>query len=62
METIKEKTEDFLNAGLDSWSIDENYEKKQKAYISITETTSSIRIFYVVYDSKELDFHNLTTL
>jgi hypothetical protein len=51
-----------LNAGLDSWSIDENYEKKQKAYISMTETTSSIRIFYVVYDSKELDFHNLTTL
>lgn len=40
----------------------ENHEKKQKVFISKTETTNSMRIFYVVYDSKVLDFNNIMTL
>jgi hypothetical protein len=56
MKTNNEKQKTLLNSSLNSCSIHENQEKKQKTYISKTETTNSIRIFYVVSDYKELDF------
>ena len=62
MKTKNEKQKILLNSGLNSFSIHENQEKKQKTYISKTETTNSIRIFYVVSDSKKIDFNNIMTL
>ena len=62
MKTKNEKQKTLLNSGLNSCNIHENQEKKQKTYISKTETTNSIRIFYVVSDDKKLDFNNIMTL
>lgn len=54
MKTKNENQKILLNSGINSCN-HENQEKKQKAFISKTETTNSMRIFYVVSDSKELD-------
>lgn len=59
MKAKNEKQKTLLNSSLSCCSIHENQEKKQNTYISKTKTTNSIRIFYVVTDSKELDFNNL---
>lgn len=50
-----------MNLSLNSCN-HENQEKKQKNFISKTETTNSIRIFYVVSDSKEIELKNKMTL
>ena len=41
-------------------SIQENGEENNKVFITKPETINSIRIFYVVFDRKELDFDNIT--
>ena len=61
MKTESKKQKTLLNLSLNSCN-HENQEKKQKTFISETETSNSMRIFYVVSDRKEQDFNNVMTL
>ena len=51
MKTKNKKQKTLLNLSFNSCN-HENQEKKPKTFISKTETINSMRIFYVVSDSK----------
>jgi len=61
MKTKSEKQKTLLNLSLNSCN-HENQEKKQKTFISKAETINSLRIFYVISDSKEIELKNKMTL